>query len=130
MARADDAIVAVCGLECGKCNLFLAANDEKEAETLVGWFRQQGWLKENEGAAEIMARGPYCKGCHGDPAVQWSGDCWVRKCCVGEKHHRYCSECAEFPCGKLEEWSKKSRRYAAALDRLKSLRGAGPSQGA
>jgi Protein of unknown function (DUF3795) len=122
MSQPAQAMIAACGLDCSACNLFLAKVDAPAAESLVGWFRQEGWLKVDEGAKEIMSRGPYCLGCHGDRSVQWSGDCWIRKCCVEEKHLRFCSECQELPCTRLIERAQGNPRYTAALDRLKAMR--------
>jgi hypothetical protein len=122
MDQPQPARIAVCGLDCSTCNLFAAKNDQQAAETLVAWFRQERWLKPQEGAQEIMARGPYCLGCHGDRSVQWSGDCWIRKCCVEEKQRKFCSECPEFPCTRLTAWSQSNGRYAAAFERLRSMR--------
>jgi len=122
MTMTNDSMIAVCGLDCRKCNLFNAATDAQEAETLVGWFKQEGWLTEDEGAREIMQRGPYCAGCNGDPAIQWSEDCWIRRCCVEEKGLANCSECTRFPCQRLVERAKDNARYTAALERLQSLR--------
>lgn len=122
MSQSTGAMIAACGLDCTACTLFLAKTDTKSAESLVAWFKQEGWLKAHEGAQEIMSRGPYCLGCHGDQSVQWSGDCWIRKCCVAEKGLRFCSQCKEFPCTKLSDWSQQNARYSAALDRLRSMR--------
>ena len=99
-----------------------AKTDEAAAQSLVGWFRQEGWLKEQEGPREIMQRGPYCNGCHGDRSVQWSGDCEIRACCVDAKHHTFCSECDSFPCNRLTEFGKRGPKYAAALERLTVMR--------
>lgn len=115
--------MAVCGIDCDHCNLLRAPVDEKAAESLVGWFRAEGWLKEGEGSAEVMKRGPYCAGCRGDRNVQWSGDCWVRACCLDTRHLNNCSECPEFPCTKLTEWGRKGAHHAQALERLEAMRG-------
>jgi hypothetical protein len=115
-------MIAACGLDCSGCNLFCAVTDERAAQSLVSWFRQEGWLKPDEGGREIMCRGPYCKGCHGDRSVQWSGDCWIRKCCVDDRKLRFCSDCSEFPCEMLAQWSKTAAKYTTAFNRLLSMR--------
>ncbi len=128
MANEPVSLIAVCGLDCGACHLFSASTNEPAAEALVGWFRAEGWLKATEGACEIMQRGPYCKGCHGDRSVQWSGDCWIRACCVDEKQLMSCSDCQTFPCQRLTEWSQKNARYAQALNRLRLMQRRGAEQ--
>lgn len=123
MNQSAGAMIAACGLDCTGCNLFLAKTDEKSAASLVEWFKQEGWLKAHEGAKEIMDRGPYCLGCHGDQSIQWSGgECWIRKCCVVDKGLKFCSECQQFPCAKLSDWSRQNARYTAAMDRLRLMR--------
>ncbi len=117
-------MIAVCGLDCGPCPLRRVTFDAEAAQEVAAWFREQGWLEEGEGAAEVAARGPYCQGCRGDRSVHWSPDCWIRACCVDEKGLSFCSECDVFPCGRLEEWALGSPRYGEALERLRGMRGA------
>lgn len=113
--------IAPCGIDCTACSLLRAPTDEQAAGALVGWFRSQGWLKPEEGAGEIMSRGPYCSGCRGDRAVQWSGDCAIRQCCTDSRHLRSCSDCTDFPCQNLVRWGENAPHHAAALIRLRSM---------
>ena len=111
-------LIAVCGLDCTGCPLLNAATDKAAAQDLVGWFKHEGWLKEHEGVAEIMARGPYCKGCRGDRSVHWSANCWILKCCVDDSGLEVCYECEPFPCQRLADWAEQNEKYAQSLDRL------------
>jgi hypothetical protein len=78
--------VAVCGIDCAHCPLLKASfGDTEAAEHLAGWWRSEGWLKENEGAAEVLERGPHCLGCRGDRSAHWAANCWILKCCVDDK---------------------------------------------
>jgi hypothetical protein len=122
MSQDANKMLAPCGLDCSGCNLYRAVSDEAAAQSLVGWFSSQGWLKSGEGAREIMARGPYCSACRGDRSVQWSGDCAIRKCCIDERHLSFCSDCDEFPCPKLEAWGQNAGHHAKALERLRTMR--------
>jgi hypothetical protein len=115
-------LIAVCGLDCTGCPLRKAATDESAAQDLVGWFKHEGWLKEHEGAAEIMARGPYCQWCRGDRSVHWSANCWILECCVDDKGLEFCYECEAFPCQRLTDWAKQNEQYTQALDRLHGMR--------
>ena len=81
-----------------------------------------GWLKEHEGVPEIIERGPYCCGCHGDRTVHRSADCWILQCCVDDKHLSFCYECETFPCSRLVEWAAQNARYTEALGRLHSAK--------
>jgi len=87
----DGQLIAACGLDCGSCEIRLLPTDEKAAREAIDWYRQQGWLKEDEGLAEALARKMYCCGCHGDRSIHWSADCWILHCCVDERGLPHCS---------------------------------------
>jgi len=115
-------MIAVCGLDCGPCEIRRAPNEPDAAQRLVAWFKKEGWLKEDEGINEVIERRMYCRGCRGDRSVHWSPDCWILKCCVDEKGHEFCYECVSFPCERLSEWAKQSDDYSQALQRLKKMK--------
>ena len=115
-------MIAVCGLDCGSCEIRRAPNEPDVAQRLVAWFKKEGWLKEDEGINEVIERRMYCMGCRGDRSVHWSADCWILKCCVDDKGHEFCYECDLFPCERLLEWAKQSDDYNQALQRLKKMK--------
>lgn len=115
--------MAPCGIDCTDCALYRAAFDRDQAALLVPWFKSRGWIQAEEGVAEIMAKAPFCLGCRGDRAVQWSEDCAIRLCCTDHKGLEHCGECTDFPCAQLHDWSLDEDRHAAALEKLKRLRG-------
>ena len=123
MEDVERQLVAVCGLNCGDCEIRRVPDDPQAAERVAAWFKEKGWLKENEGVAELVERSPYCMGCRGDRSVHWSSDCWILRCCVDEKGLEFCHECDLFPCERLSNWAKGSSSYASALKRLKEMRG-------
>ena len=114
-------MMAACGQACESCNLRRLAFDPEAAREVLPWFRERGWLQAEEGLAEALERGMYCRGCHGDRVVHWSADCWILACAVDERGLHDCHECAAFPCQRLAEWAVQNDRYAAALARLKRL---------
>jgi len=114
--------IAVCGLECGACDIRRVPFDAEAAQRVVAWFRQMGWLAQDEGVPEILERSMYCKGCHGDRSVHWSADCAILACCVDERGLEFCSECETFPCARLTERARDNARYAQALERLSQMR--------
>ena len=115
-------MIAVCGLDCGGCEIRLAPTDADAARSVIAWFQQMGWLAEHEGLAEVIERRMVCQGCRGDRSVHWSADCWILQCCVDEKHLAYCHECAAFPCQRLIEWSQQNTSYIEALNRLRRMK--------
>ena len=110
----SDKMIAVCGLECHKCDILQAADDRKMAQDIVDWFKR-------EPSQDVKLEDLHCMGCKGDRAKHWSADCWILQCCANDKGLEYCYECGEFPCQKLAQWSRSSERYKEALDRLRRM---------
>ena len=117
-------MMAACGLDCGTCEIRLAPADPAAAKVVIDWFRQQGWLSEEEGMPEVIERKMYCTGCLGDRDTHWSADCWILACCVDQRGLGNCSECESFACERLVEWAKQNEGYGAALSRLRELHAA------
>lgn len=114
--------MAPCGIDCNDCALYRAAFDADQAASLVPWFQSAGWIKPEEGTAQIQAKTPFCMGCLGERAVQWSADCFIRLCCVDEKGLAHCAQCADFPCAQLQDWASHAEHHAAAMEKLKKIR--------
>jgi len=122
--------ISACGLDCSTCAIRRLPFDAAAALDCVDWYRERGWLSADEGATEAVARRMYCHGCRGDRSVHWSVNrdeiCFILECCVDRRSLSRCSQCGEFPCERLTEWSTRSPRYAAALNRLRRMR---PTEG-
>jgi len=118
----DDTMMAVCGLLCGSCEIRRMLFDDKAAKVTIDWYREMGWLKENEGVKEALEKNMICTGCHGDRTTHWSADCWILQCCVDEKKLQHCHECTDFPCDRLVDWSKQNDGYREAFQRLTALK--------
>jgi len=114
--------MAVCGLQCRECDVYLVTSDDNAAKSVCSWFREMGWLKEGETMADFLSKAPYCTGCRGDREKHWSPDCQILLCCVDGKGLDNCSECSDFPCDKLENRAGEDDRYAEALETLKGMR--------
>jgi hypothetical protein len=125
MTEAGKAMIAVCGLDCGACDIRRLPVDPQAAERVVSWFREMGWLQPGEGVAEAIEQRLVCQGCRGDRTVHWSADCWILHCCVDDKGLEFCHECPAFPCERLGQWAQGNKRYAQALHRLQQMRRAG-----
>ena len=116
-------MVGTCGLYCGTCPHHLARlkNDIEQLESIsqergvpVGEIRCDGCHSEN-------VFGP-CKVCpHG-----------IREC-AGEKGIKWCFDCNDFPCERLEEFSgvhvvNGIFHHTHAIDDLKKMKGQGVEQ--
>jgi hypothetical protein len=108
-------MIAVCGLECHKCDIREATDNPQVAQQIADWFKK----KRNE---DVKLEDIRCLGCKGDRNRHWSADCWILQCCVDEKGHQFCCDCDQFPCDRLVEWSRQGERYGNALDRLKRMK--------
>ena len=122
MMMEPEEMIAVCGLNCGMCDIRRAPDDPEAAQRIVTWFRKEGWLKEDEGMKEVIERSMYCKGCRGDRSVHWSPDCSILACCVDDKGHEFCYQCDDFPCEQLIKWAEQGAPYTDALNRLKAMK--------
>jgi hypothetical protein len=107
--------MGACGLDCKECDVFRAPNNPGLAQEIVEWVKKQR-------AIEIRPQDIHCLGCKGDRAKHWSPDCWILKCCVDKEGLEFCHQCHSFPCDKLNEWAKGSRRYQEALSLLKEMK--------
>ena len=96
-----DKHIGACGMDCNSCPFPTIHTDIGTASGWIGMFREWDVIGDNEGAEEIMAKGPYCINCQGDRSSHWSRDCLILKCCVDENKLNNCSECGSFPCDKL-----------------------------
>jgi hypothetical protein len=94
----EDWDISICGLNCARCDIYEASHgaDEKRAEILT-------WFKEKRGL-DLKPEQIRCEGCRCPPEQNWSKDCNMLLCAT-EKRHRYCFECACFPCQHLERFA-------------------------
>ncbi|MFO7742264.1 MAG: DUF3795 domain-containing protein [Anaerolineae bacterium] len=115
-------MTAVCGLDCGTCEIRRARTDPGAAQVVVAWFQAMGWLEEDEGISEVIERGMTCTGCRGDRELHWSPDCSLLHCCVDESHLQHCAQCDEFVCEKLEAFANDGQaHHREAVEHLKQI---------
>jgi len=123
MCACGDREIACCGLVCNECDIFLLPVDRTVQDQIIPWFKAQGWLKADEGLAEVVECKMYCKGCHSDRSqVHWSADCAILHCCADEHKLENCSQCDAFVCERLTNWAGQNARYNQALERLRGMR--------
>jgi len=118
--------VAACGINCEECNLYKVTveQDMKAAESMVDWFKGQGWIGENEGAEAIMKKSPLCKGCWDiTDDCFWKCGCYkidFRTCCQ-RRQIDHCGQCSEFPCAYYKKWVEMYEGNQKAMEYLLSL---------
>lgn len=93
--------LAMCGLDCGACDAYLAtqAEDAGAKERIAARWR------EEYGVSEIDADHVTCDGClTGERHGGYCGACAVRACGLGHEV-RNCAHCAEYEgCGALGQF--------------------------
>jgi hypothetical protein len=116
-------MLAPCGLDCSVCLIRKLPFDSTAAKNVIAWYKEQGWLRPEEGVKDAVARRMYCKGCRGDRTdVHWSADCVILACCIDEKRHEFCYQCSAFPCQRLQDWAKESGHHREALANLQAIK--------
>ncbi len=113
----EEQLIAACGIDCTDCDIRRAATDPELRRTIIAWFKEKRSLDVDPEAIR-------CTWCRGDRSGHWSPDCWILRCCVDEKRLAHCSQCADFPCPRLVEWSQQNEGYGRAFARLQAMRSA------
>lgn len=108
-------MIAACGLDCSRCDIFEATDNPIIAQQVVEWFKK-------EMDVEVKINDVHCLGCKGDRAAHWSPECWILLCCVDERKLDFCYQCEDFPCERLTQWAKEGKKYGEALSRLKKMK--------
>ncbi len=90
------AMVAACGIDCGNCNLYLAGDNRDFFEAL-----------KKRGIPEEKLPCPGCRKAEGHCPV--IGEQCATYQGVADKGVRFCHECGDFPCGKLNPASDRAQ---------------------
>ena len=107
-------IMGVCGIDCSRCQIYLAPKKPKLALKLAKAFDKM-W-------DNVKPEDFHCSTCRGEFSECWTNECWIRSCCVDDKNLDFCYQCQDFPCKGLEEWANKNKRYMRALITLKNMK--------
>jgi len=108
-------MLAPCGIDCSACDIRRAKSEPELLKNILDWFK-------NERKLDLKPEQITCDGCLGDRSKHWSADCSILKCSVDDHGLDSCSDCAEFPCERLEKWAERDARYAEAFGRLQEMR--------
>jgi len=106
-------IIAYCGLDCGKCEAFLATqkNDRAELERVA-----QKW---SEGGAKLTAEDVTCDGCFGKRLSKYArSGCAIRACGI-DKKVKNCAYCGEYQCEKIAKFLQNAPKAAEKLDSIR-----------
>lgn len=111
-----DNFIAACGLDCSKCEAYLAtqANDLEAMEKIAA-----KWRKEFA-SPQITVDAVTCDGClvgkrHGG----YCAECGIRKC-VQEHALPNCAHCADYPCEDLKNFFEMAPQARSCLDSIRT----------
>lgn len=105
-------IVACCGIECDKCDAYLATknnDDELRRTTAENWSKMFN--------ANIEAKDINCLGCSSEVLFSHCNECNIRKCNV-EKSQENCSRCSDYSCDKIKGFHEMVPAAKVVLDGL------------
>lgn len=92
--------ITLCGDNCLECPRYNAHSSEELKKTAELWFRI-GWRETIVSNEEIA-----CSGCSSHK------ECTYRLVeCTKAHNVEKCSQCGEFPCGKISDMLKRSKEY-------------------
>jgi len=107
-------IIANCGLDCSKCDAFIAtqANDRERKKQIA-----KRWTEGLN--LEFKPEDISCNGCVSNRISGWCTKiCKVRPCARGRKV-KTCAHCPDYPCKKLEEFLSNEPRAARNLEEIR-----------
>ena len=108
-------MIAFCGLDCSKCEGYLATqenDDDMRAKVAKQWSALYN--------ADIKPAHINCDGCRseGRKFFYCSNICEIRKCCI-EKDVANCAACDMYACDKLKKFFELAPEANIALDKLR-----------
>jgi hypothetical protein len=117
-ARDGEPLIAVCGLYCGACPMYLAThhnNEQKRKELLQQFASRQMKLSQED---------LQCAGCLSDgPVAVFCRKCAIRLCPANKTNVTRCSDCPDFPCSRITDFNNDGMlHHAEVLDNLRQMR--------
>ena len=96
----NEDFLAPCGLYCGVCGVYIATRDNNTGflERLLGVY--QGNIP---GLDHLTIGDLECDGCLSGRKSIFCASCAIRDC-VMKKGYGGCHQCADFPCGRIDEF--------------------------
>ena len=122
-------LVSPCGTYCGACPMYLATqenNDQRPASYMaaLGNNNQKTAPKSEPGAKQPPRENMRCDGClGGGRLLAHVPKCAIRECAATKTKTRRCSDCAEFPCSRIIDFSGDGvQHHGELLENLRQLR--------
>jgi hypothetical protein len=107
-------IVAYCGLDCSKCDAYIATQTydfERKKRIAERWTKG---LK-----VEFKPEDTNCLGCMSDKVSGWcTRICRIRPCAEVRKV-KTCAHCGEYPCANLKEFQSSEPEATRNLEKIR-----------
>ena len=118
----NEKLVAPCGLYCGACPMYLATQ-ENDAQRLASRFGAGSKQPAKPPSLENMK----CDGClGGGPTPAHVPKCAIKLCAAEKTKIGVCSECAEFPCGRISDFNNDGmQHHSEVLANLRQMKAMG-----
>lgn len=110
-------IIAYCGLDCGKCEAFLATqkNDRAELERVA-----QKWSEgDTHTHPKLTAEDVTCDGCFGKRLSKYARSYCAIRACGAEKKVKNCAYCGDYKCEKIAKFLQNAPAAAEKLDTIR-----------
>ncbi len=113
-SQMSDPMIAYCGINCIECPAYVAtqAEDMEALEKMAKEASEQFDM-------EMTVADAMCDGCLSTTGRQigYCHECAIRLCAV-PKHAETCAHCADYPCDKVEGFSKPGTPHRKTLDEI------------
>ncbi len=113
-----ESLVAVCGLYCGACPMYLATQSKDEE-------KQKALLKQFSGSPiKLKMEDILCDGCIGNGRVaSFCRNCAMRTCPDDKQGVTRCSDCRDFPCSRITEFNNDGMpHHGEVLNNLRKIK--------
>ena len=109
-------MIAYCGIDCSKCDSYLATQSGNDEE-LVKVAEKLSRIYNTEVKPEYVI----CDGCRAGKRHSYycTNLCKMRQCCI-EKQYNSCIECSEFPCKELQFELNNNPEAKGNLEKLRT----------
>jgi hypothetical protein len=116
-AGGGEKLVAVCGLYCGACPMYLATNDNNEQK------RKERLQQFLSGKMKLAQEDLLCDGCLGNARLAtFCRKCAIRLCPANKSNVTRCSDCPDFPCSRITNFNNDGMlHHAEVLANLRQI---------
>ena len=109
-------MIAYCGLDCTKCDAFIATQTRNLALKKTVAERWTKELKTKIGPADVE-----CRGCKSETLSVWClRFCKIRPCAEA-RGAETCAHCKDYPCAELEKFLSAEHAAKENLDRIRKI---------